>query len=187
MRPTWLVPSLLLALSVPASAEAQIGPFLEWINSLTGPGMVRVGPEVTVVRFDERSRVTLGALFAVHVDDRDNADTDAADIENFGFPLVYERTLTGGARSTGLRARLGVELHRFSGNFDSFWTWSVPVLASVHVPAGGWAFRVGTGAQIFHFPDDAFLPWDVGVKRDGFEAGWIVQVGVEFGDFAIFR
>lgn len=189
-RRSTLVPATLLTLLTlltPTRGDAQIGAVLEWINSLSGPGLVRVGPEVALVQVDDRNRIDLAPLFAVHVDDRGNADTDAADIETFGVQAVLESTLVGSGSPVELRSRLGVEIHRFTGNFESFWTPAFPAIVSLHVPVDRWAFRVGTGFNVYWFPDDAFEPFDTGVQRDSYDAGWTVQVGIEMGDFALFR
>lgn len=189
-RRSTLVPSILLALltlATPVRSEAQIGAVLEWINSLSGPGLLRVGPQVALVEVDDRNRIDLAALFAAHVDDRDNPDTDAADIEAFGVQAVLESTLIGDGSPVELRSRLGLEIHRFTGNFESFWTPAFPAIVSLHVPVDDWSFHVGTGFNVFWFPDDAFEPFDTGVQRDSYDAGWTVQAGIQFGDFRLFR
>jgi len=176
----------LTTLSAPSEVHGQWGAVLDWINGLSGPRLVRVGPELAVAHLDEdRNRVNLAALFAVAVDDRGNPDTDAADISAFGIQATLESTLIGEAGAPELRSRLGFELHRFAGEFDSFWAPSFPLLVSLYVPLDGWALKVGTGFNVFSFPDDAFSPYDVGVETSGFDAGWTVQVGVELGDFAL--
>lgn len=180
---------VLLALSIPTASEAQVGAVIDWINKLSGPGLIRVGPEVTLDLFDDESnRVALAPLFAVHVDDHDNPETEQADIGAFSVQGTLDSKLLDLGDSAELRSRFGFEVHRFWGEFDSFWAPSFPFLVALRVPANDLAFRLGTGFNVFSFPDDAFAPFDVGVETDGFDAGWTVQLGVEYdlNGFALF-
>jgi len=173
------------ALGAPTEAQGQWGVVLDWVNKLSGPGLVRVGPEIAVAHLDEdRNRVNLAPLFTIAVDDHGNADTDAADISAFGIQATLESMLIGQAGGPELRSKLGFEMHRFSGEFDSFWAPSFPMLVSVHVPVGSWAFEIGTGFNVFKFPDDAFSPHVVGVDTSGFDAGWTLQAAIKMGNFA---
>lgn len=182
-----ILPTLLLSLALPAPAEAQVKEIIEWINGLSGPGLVRTGPEISLVALDDRNHIALAALIALVVDDRGNPATDDADIGAFGVKGILESTLLGEGGPVELRSRLGVEIHRFWGEFDSFWAPSFPATASLHFPLNRWALRVGTGFNIFDFPDDAFAPFDTGVATEGFDAGWMLQLAVEYGDFSLFR
>jgi len=186
-RPTLIGAVALLALGAPSEAQGQWGVVLEWINKLSGPGLVRVGPELAIAHLDEdRNRVNVAPLFAIAVDDYDNPDTEAADITAFGIQATLESMLIGQVGGVELRSRIGFEVHNFSGEFDSFWAPSFPMLLTLHFPAGSWAVELGTGFNIFKFPDDAFGPYDVGVDRSGFDAGWTLQAAIEMGTFALF-
>jgi hypothetical protein len=185
-RRTSLAVALLIALCAPAPADAQIGAILEWINGLTGPAVARVGPEVALVAIDDRNKVNVAALFTVAVDDRGNPDTDAADIGSFAFQSSLESTLLGRRGSTQLRSRFGVEIHYFYGEFDGVWAPSFPVQLALHIPIEEWAVRLGTGFNVFSFADDDFAPFDIGVQSEDVDAGWMVQVEIEYGNFALF-
>jgi hypothetical protein len=184
-RPILLGAIALAALGVPCQAQAQLGVVLEWVNKLSGPGLWRLGPEIPIARVDDRNRVNLAPLFKVSVDTHANAATEAADIFAFGVQATLESTLIGQPGAAELRSKIGFEVHNFSGEFDSFWAPSFPMLLALHVPVGGGAFEIGTGFQVFSFPDDAFAPFDVGVETDGFDAGWTIQVAFEVGTFAL--
>jgi hypothetical protein len=184
-RPILMGALALAALGVPSEGQAQLGVVLEWVNKLSGPGLLRVAPELAIARVDARNRVNLAPMFTIFVEDHGNADTDAADIGAFGIQGTLESTLIGEPGAVELRSRIGFEVHRFSGEFDSFWAPSFPMLVALHVPAFGGAVKIGTGFNVFSFPGDAFAPYDVGIETDGFDAGWTVQVAFEMGTFAL--
>ena len=185
-RSSPLAVALLLAIGAPAPADAQIGAILEWINGLTGPGITSVGPEVALVAIDDRNKVNVAALFTVAVDDRGNPDTDAADIGSVAVQSSLESTLLGRPGSPQLRSRFGVELHYFYGEFDDVWAPSFPVQLALHVPMDDLALRLGTGFNVFRFSEGDFAPFDIGIQDEDVDAGWMVQVEIEYGNFALF-
>jgi hypothetical protein len=178
---------VLLALDAPEEAQGQWGAVLDWINGLSGPRVGRIGPEWALAPIDERNRVNLSALYGFHVGDRGNPDSEAADISTFSFQSTLESTLIGEGGAAELMSRIGFEVHRFSGEFDSFWAPSFPVLVALRMPIDRWAIELGTGFNIFKFPEDAFSPFDVGVAREGFDAGWTLRAVVEYGSYSLFR
>lgn len=178
---------VLLGCAAPTPADAQLRAILDWINSLSGPGLVRVGAGVGLVDVGESSRLTLAPLVSVQVDDRGNADTEAADLSVISVRAALESRLLGRPGSTQLRSSFGAAVHRWSGNFDSYVSPSFPILLVLHVPAQDWAVEVATGFNVFHFPDDAFAPFDTGVATEGFDAGWTVQLSVGYSDLVLFN
>lgn len=177
---------LLLGAALPVPAAGQLRAILDWINSLSGPGLVRVGAGVGLVDIGDGSRLTLAPLVGVHVDDRGNADTEAADISVLSLRAALESRLLGSPGSVELRSSFGAAVHRWSGSFESFASPSFPIMLVLHIPAEDWAFEVSTGFNVFSFPDDAFAPLDTGVETEGFDAGWTVQVAVEYQPFTLF-
>lgn len=177
----------LLGAATPAPATAQLRAILDWIGSLSGPGLVRAGIGVGLVDVGDDSRITLTPLISVHVDDRGNEDSDAADISVLSLRAELESRLFGEPGSAQLRSSFGVAVHRWTGEFESFASPSFPMLLVLHIPARDWAFEVGTGFNVFSFPDDAFAPFDTGVATEGFDAGWTLQLRVAYTPFTLFE
>ena len=184
---TTLALALLFGAAGPSQASGQIRAILDWINSLSGPGLVRVGAGVGLVQIDDANLVTVTPLMSVHVDDRGNPDTEAADLFNVSARAALESTLFGDPGSTQLRSSFGVALHRWSGEFETFWSPSFPIMVSLHVPMQDWAFQLGTGFNVFSFPEDAFAPFDTGVETEGFDAGWTLQLGAQYSPVKLFN
>ena len=169
-----------------APVQGQWGMVLDWINKLSGPGFVRVGAHYAfgdgLAGTDARLRLT--ALGGWKVSAEEGSDAEDRSLQMYSLQATLEAPLLGGSRrSAQLLGVLGVAGHVFSGDdFDSFTNFSFPAQVVLRVPFGGSAaLRLGTGFNVFWFPEDAFEPLVVDVATEGFEGAWGATAGFEIG------
>lgn len=169
-----------------APAQAQWGLVLDWINKLSGPGFVRIGAhygfEPGLAGTETRVRVT--GMGGWKVSAEEGSDAEDRGMQMYTLQATLETPLVGGSRrSAQLLGVLGVAGHVFSGDdFDSFANFSFPAQVVLRIPVGGRAaVRLGTGFNVFWFPDDAFDPLVVDVATEGFDGAWGATAGFEIG------
>jgi len=177
---------VLLSGASAAPLHGQWGMVLDWINKLSGPGFVRVGPHYAFGPglAGTESSLRLTALAGWKVSAEEGSDAEDAGMGMYTLQATLEAPLAGGSRrSAQLIGVIGFAGHVFTGgDFDNFSSFSFPAQIVVRVPLGGSAaVRLGTGFNIFWFPDDAFEPLVVDVATEGFEGAWGATVGFEIG------
>lgn len=177
--------ALLSAMSA-TPAQGQWGAVLDWINKLSGPGFVRVGAHYAfgdgLAGTDTRIRLT--GLAGWKVSAEEGSDAEDRSMQMYSLQATLETPLLGGSRrSAQLLGVLGVAGHVFAGDdFDSFTNFSFPAQVVLRIPFGGSAaLRLGTGFNVFWFPDDAFEPLVVDVDTESFEGAWGATAGFEIG------
>lgn len=175
MRSRRIVPILaVLSLAVfPVRAEAQIGPIIDWISKLSGPGVVRFGAEASfpVGGGDRAPSIGIAGMYGVKASDADGFDV-ADGLSMFTFQGTIDYPVVLISPSVAILAIGGVAGHSISGDaYDTFGAFSFPLMAAVRIETGTvGALRIGGGVNVFKFPDDAFLPLDVGVEPGAWEA-----------------
>lgn len=169
-----------------APVQGQWGMVLDWINKLSGPGFVRVGAHYALgeglAGSDARLRLT--GLAGWKVSAEEGSDAEDRSMQMYSLQATLEAPLLGGSpRAAQLLGVLGVAGHVFSGeDFDSFTNFSFPAQVVLRIPfSGSAALRLGTGFNVFWFPDDAFEPLVVDVATEGFEGAWGATAGFEIG------
>ncbi|MFV1987733.1 MAG: hypothetical protein ACC682_10645 [Gemmatimonadota bacterium] len=173
---SWRKFPILLALLTGASAgslDAQVGPIIDWITRLHGPGFVRVGAQFTtsVTGVDGPLELSVAGMYGFKSKDGSGPD-GAADATMLSLQGTLDVRVVRVSKTLDLLAIGGIAGHSFSGDqFDSFGALSFPLQGVVRFKTGGTSqFRLGAGWNIFRFGDDAFDPIDVGVDRGTWEA-----------------
>jgi hypothetical protein len=166
---------LALALTVLGTgpADAQVSAVLDWIHRLSGPQFV--GPNISYAVGNDRVRVR-GALAYRWSVASDDAISPDGGITMFSVsPTVEFRVLSQ------LDLGIGAAAHRYGGDVDGFWHWSIPVYAQGVFPASDRiAVRFGAGANwFFEFEGTDFQPLTVTAPRDGGELVPMIFAGVE--------
>lgn len=146
-----------------------LGPILDWIHKLSGPPFVGAGLTGSItVGQEPRFLLRLTGVYRTSVSESDAVDPDDANITMITLQPTVELPLETIPFDFGI----GVALHRFGGDADGFWHYSVPVLvqwrprnASRLIP------RIGLALHVFpEFDATDFAPLTVDVSRDGAEA-----------------
>jgi hypothetical protein len=173
----WVGVALLLTLSAPSAAVAQsrMGGLLDWIHKLSGPQFI--GPTLSYAVGGEAARFRLSGSYRWSVWSEDAIDPADGSITMFSVEPAGEFTLY-----RWLEARAGVALHRYMGDSDGFWHWSLPVYLQGLVPVSDRLdLRLGAGGHyFFEFGPDDFLPLIVEAPRDGGEFTWAFYAGVDW-------
>lgn len=160
-------------------AHAQIGAIVDWITKMSGPGVVRIGPQfTTALGGGARSpELSAAAMYGFKVRDGDGPDgaaglTTITGQVTLGVPIVF---LSPDVALLGVG---GVAGHLFNGEgSDNFGVFSFPLQGAIRIRAGARStIRVGAGVNLFRFPDDAFDGLDVGVEPGEWEAAFGTQV-----------
>ncbi|MBT8405739.1 MAG: hypothetical protein KJP18_17925 [Gemmatimonadetes bacterium] len=168
----------LLGVPTPASAqELDFGGFLEWIHRLSGPQFI--GPGLSVATTGDGPRFRFSAAYRWSFASDDAIDPDGG-LTQLSVRPALEIPLCDCLDLVG-----GVGLHRYAGDADAFWHWSVPVHLQGRIPLSpGTRLRVGAGAHYFpEFGADDFAPLTVTAPRDGGEFVLTAYVGVDWRMF----
>ncbi|HZD05473.1 MAG TPA: hypothetical protein VE173_11155 [Longimicrobiales bacterium] len=190
IRSFWVSFTLLLLAASPLRAQEGIGAILDWINKLSGPRFGGVGATFYAPLYgeggEERSydtsiRYRLSVAMHFSYDSDDAVDPDGASIRM----LTIRNSVEFPVRHIPLDFAVGFSLHRFSGDPDTFWHWSVPLRAQYRVRLSPTAsLRFGPTVDVFpKFAADDFQPLTVDVSRDRTEAVFGFLVGVDFQVF----
>ena len=183
----WKRISLLVLLLQTGGVGGLDAQFLDWIHKMTGPGFARLGIQQGVDINDSANvdAVNFAALYGWRVSDGDGGAAAGTDINMQTLQATLEAPILGSGLKTNvnLLGVFGIALHRFGGgDIDGFFTGSFPAQVVLRFPLGSTgrnSFRLGTGFNIFWYPDDAFGPLALGVETDGFEAAWGGTVGFD--------
>jgi len=160
--------------------QAQVGPFIDWILQLSGPGFVRAGLEFTLAGDPESGVLTIAPMAGIRVSAEPGSDADGSNMQLFSLQATYRPTLARISSGVHLIGTVGAAGHVFAGeDIDSFTTVSFPVMLGLRFPIGEGAFRIGGGINLFYFPGDAFDPLSVNVVKDGWEGAATTTAGFE--------
>lgn len=164
-----------LAQPVQAQDRGGFGAFLDWINKLSGPRMV--GPALSgFVSLDDKRdlRVSVARRWAVDADD--SISPTGSSLSMWSIQPTFEADLVD-----PLAVGVGLAIHWFGGDADSFTHWSVPLYAQLRSPdRGGVRAVASVGGQYFPSFDPAdFLPLDVEVSTSGSELTFWFSAGLE--------
>ena len=180
MRSRRFLPALtLLLLGASASgAEAQLGPILDWITKMSGPGVARIGLQYSAPLSDGPRALELSpaAMFGFKVSDGDGTDGDSG-LGMLSGQVTLDVPVVLFSPEVALLAIGGLGGHVFMGDdFDNFSTISFPAMLGLRWrPAASWTFRIAGGVNVFRFGSDAFAPLDIGVPLDSCEAAPGIQ------------
>ncbi len=179
------VAALLMSGAGAAPVHAQWGMVLDWINKLSGPGFVRAGPQFALAHglADNEGTLRVAAMGGWKVSAEEGSDADGTGMGLFSLQATLEAPLAKLSPSVEVLGVIGIAGHLFTGgDFDNFTTFSFPAQAVLRIGVGRRAaLRLGTGFNVFWFPDDAFQPLVVDVSTEGFEGAWGLTAGFEFG------
>lgn len=169
---------LLLGLGA-QGVHAQWGAILDWITKMSGPGVVRIGPQFTTALggADHSPELSAAGMVGFKVRDGDGPD-GAAGLTTFSGQVTVGVPIVRVSSDVSLLGVAGVAGHLFNGeDSDSFGVFSIPLQGAIRIRTGGRStLRVGAGVNFFRFPDDAFDPLDVGVEPGDWEAAFGTQV-----------
>lgn len=177
-----LLACLMLVASTGA-AEAQLGPILDWLSELSGPGFTRVGLVHSFgLRGDNSAtELSFAAMGGWKVHSPEGTDAVDRDMQLWSLQGTLDAPLLTFSDQVHLLAVLGIAGHVFSGDdFDSFVTGSFPAQLALRISPGSSSIRIGAGFNVFWFPDDAFDPLDVGVDTEGFEGAFGLWASYQF-------
>jgi len=164
-----------------AKTDAQMGPIIDWITKLSGPGVIRFGPQYTLALGDRSTpEVSFAGLVGFKSRDGDAPD-GSADLNMLSGQATLDLPVIRLSPTVHLLAIGGVAGHLFLGDdFDDFTTFSFPLQGAVRVRTRAVTLRLGLGINVFRFPGDAFSPLDVGVDRSSWEAAFGTQAALLF-------
>jgi len=181
-RSALILSGLGFAAGAPA-LDAQIGPILDWITRMSGPGVVRVGVQYSAALGggQRAPAVSAAGLFGFKVRDGDGAQGDAG-VNMLSLQTTLDVPIVFFSPDVALLGIVGIAGSRFSGDdFDNFNAISFPLKGAVRIRTGGpVSLLFGAGVNVFRFPSDAFAPIDVGVDQDAWEAAFTTNVAVLF-------
>ena len=179
---SWAGMVLLLSLAAPAGVDAQsrIGGLLDWIHKLSGPQFI--GPSVSYATGGDAARFRVTGAYRWSFASDDVIDPDGTITQLTIQPTGELRIWAPEGNAFRLEGTAGVALHRYMGDSDGFWHWSVPVYLQGLVPVStGRDLRLGAGGHyFFEFGPDDFLPLDVEAPRDGGEFTWAFYAGLDW-------
>lgn len=165
----------LVGLSGAGRAAAQVeeeggwGAFLDWLHKLSGPRFVGVGLTAYYqVPGETGIRLRLSGVYRTSVSESGEVTPDDANITMITVQPAVEFPV----QKIPVDFGVGVALHRFAGDADGFWHYSVPVYAQFR-PRGDRRVTpvLGIGVHIFPEFDPAdFAPLVVTVSRTDSEA-----------------
>lgn len=153
----------------PGIASAQMGAFIDWLHRLSGPAFVGVGVTGAYeIPGAAEVRLRLSGVFRTSVSESGEVTPATANITMLTFQPAVEFPL----QEIPFVFGVGFALHRFGGDADGFWHYSVPIYAQFRPR---WVRRIapilGLGVHIFpKFGVSDFAPLDVTVSRNDSEA-----------------
>jgi hypothetical protein len=154
---------------MPGSASAQMGAFIDWLHRLSGPAFVGVGASgVYETPGAAKVRLKLSGVYRTSVSESGEVIPATANITMLTFQPSVEFPLQQIPFDFGV----GFALHRFGGDADGFWHYSVPIYAQFR-PRGARRIAplIGIGVHIFpKFELTDFAPLSVTASRTDSEA-----------------
>ncbi len=165
-------------------AEAQLGPVLDWIHKLSGPGILQGGLTYSVPWWtspDEAAvaRLRFSLMGGSAIDKSEEVAAPGGDILLVTGQVMIELDLAGGVVSPGL----GVSGHVFFGDVDTFFKPSFPFRLTLRPLKNTPLKGLLVAPSLHYFPEwgaDDFQPLTVQVSRDGGEVAWGLLLGYEF-------
>jgi hypothetical protein len=182
--------TMLLCLTGVGQAEAQrrLGPILDWIYKLSGPGIMQAGLTASLpvwtspaVRVNPAvARVRFSGMLGSAIDKSEEVAPPGGSILVATGLVMMELDLAGGVVSTGM----GVMAHAFFGDVDGF-VKPAFIPARLMIRPFGKLRGLVVGASVYYYPKwgtDDFLPLTVEVSRDSGEWTWgpLLSYEVEF-------
>jgi hypothetical protein len=156
-----------------------LGAFLDWLHRLSGPRFVGGGLSgFLTLPGDAGIRLRLSGAYRTSVSEEGEVVPADANITMITIQPAVEFPL----RNLPLDFSLGVGLHRFGGDAEGFWHYSVPIGLQYRPALGGrLAPRIGMALNVFpEFEASDFDPLTVTVSRDDAEAVLQVFIGLDF-------
>lgn len=181
-----LVFATLLCLAGARSADAQLGPILDWIHKLSGPGVMQAGltysaPLWTSPTGQVAARLRFSGMFGAAIDKSEEVLPPGGDIFLGTGRVIFELDLAGGVVSPGA----GVMAHVFFGDVDTFVKPAfIPARLLLH-PLKKQPVLNGLtlGFNLYYYPKwgiDDFQPLVVMVERNSGEVTWGLLLAYEF-------
>lgn len=193
-----------LCLSGVGRAEAQLGPILDWIYKLSGPGIMQAGltgsfPVWTSTAVAESNRgqfldfqvdpvnpvvarLRLSGMFGSAIDKSEAVAPPGGDIFLVTGQVILELDLAGGVVTTGV----GVMAHVFFGDVDTFVKPAIIPARLLIRPFRKKSVLKGLtfGPSAYYYPKwsaDDFEPLTVVVSETSGEWTWGLLLSYEFG------
>lgn len=178
--------ALLVGIMVLARAEglsAQdgggLGAILDWIHKLSGPRFVGAGlTGFYTVPGEAQVHLRLTGVYRTSISESGEVEPSDANITM----ITVQPTVEFPVQKIPLDFGVGVALHRFGGDADGFWHYSIPILAQFRPRGGGRVIpRIGVAVHVFPKFDPAdFAPLIVDVSRQDAEAVLQLFVGLDY-------
>jgi hypothetical protein len=162
--------------SLPAQ-DAGLGAFLDWLHKLSGPRFVGGGVSGFVtLPGDAGVRLRLSGAYRTSTGESGEVTPADANITMLSVQPAVEFPV----QSIPIDFGLGVALHRFGGDAEGFWHYSVPVYVQFRPRnTRRVAPLLGVGVHVFpRFEPSDFAPLAVTVSRQDSEAVLQVFAGV---------
>jgi hypothetical protein len=181
---TLLVSIMLLAGVGRLSAQAEddgggLGAILDWLHKLSGPRFVGAGVTGFFTVSDATGiRLRLDGVYRTSISEAGEVEPENANITMITVQPTVEFPIPNIPFDLGV----GVGLHRFGGDVDGFWHYSIPILAQFRPRGGGRVVpRIGVAVHVFPtFDATDFAPLIVDVSRENAEAVLQLFVGLDF-------
>lgn len=164
---------LLVGLVVVGGAERlpaqDLGAILDWLHKLSGPRFVGAGLTGSVAPAgDSGIRLRLTGVYRTSISESGEVTPDDANITMLSLQPAVEFPVLGIPIDFGV----GVALHRFGGDAEGFWHYSVPVYVQFRPRnTRRVAPLLGVGVHVFpRFEPSDFAPLVVTVSRQDAEA-----------------
>jgi hypothetical protein len=154
-----------------------LGVFLDWLHKLSGPRFVGGGVSGFVtLPGDAGIRLRLSGAYRTSIGETGEVTPDDANITMLSVQPAVEFPV----QRIPIDFGVGVALHRFGGDADGFWHYSVPVYVQFRPRnTRRIAPLLGIGVHIFpRFEPSDFAPLAVTVSRQDSEAVLQVYAGV---------
>jgi hypothetical protein len=166
-----------------AQSEAQngggLGAFLDWLHKLSGPRFVGAGLSgFYTLPGDAGIRLRLSGTYRTSISESGEVTPEDANITMMSLQPAVEFPV----QKIPIDFGLGVALHRFAGDADGFWHYSVPIYVQFRPRGAGRVVPLlGIGVHVFpRFEPSDFAPLTVTVSRQDSEA--VLQI---FGGVSI--
>jgi hypothetical protein len=164
-------------IAVPARGQ---GPLIDWIHKMSGPGFISVGWNFPISSgiLSEDTKFFLAPYVGISTKSRDQSgakDDNIIIITADGGLEWMPLRFSGGSTRLGLSLGLGV--HAFLGDVDTFGDVSIPGQVILQLPLGN-GLRVASGVRMFMpLPETAFDPLKIDVSSESPEFSWTVTLG----------
>jgi len=152
-----------------AESESGLGAFLDWLNKLSGPRFVGAGV-TAYYQFpgDAEIRLRLTGVYRTSVSESGEVTPADANLTMITVQPAVEFPV----QQIPLDFGVGLALHRFGGDAEGFWHYSVPIYAQFRPRHARRVTPIlGIGVHLFpKFEQSDFAPLAVTVSRQDSEA-----------------